>query len=134
MQVPSTTSGSNGSNNTSVENAAKTATVDYNQFLQLLIAQLKNQDPTKPMDSAQFISQLASFSNVEQTIQINAKLDALMTSSALSQAEGMIGRQIISADGESSGTIAAVRIISGGAVALLEDGSEIPLDAGVTLF
>ncbi|MFZ0851987.1 MAG: flagellar hook assembly protein FlgD [Hyphomicrobiaceae bacterium] len=132
MQVPSTTSGSNTSSNTA--GAAKTATVDYNQFLQLLIAQLKNQDPTKPMDSAQFISQLASFSNVEQSIQTNAKLDALMTSSALSQAEGMIGRQISSPDGATSGTIAAVRIVSGGAVALLENGSEIPLEAGITLF
>ncbi|HXE69244.1 MAG TPA: flagellar hook assembly protein FlgD [Hyphomicrobiaceae bacterium] len=132
MQVPSTTATSNAASGP--VGAAKTATVDYNQFLQLLIAQLKNQDPTKPMDSAQFISQLASFSNVEQSIQTNAKLDALMTSSALSQAEGMIGRQITSADGETSGTIAAVRIVSGGAVALLENGSEIVLEAGVTLF
>jgi flagellar basal-body rod modification protein FlgD len=132
MQVPSTTATSNAASGPA--GAAKTATVDYNQFLQLLIAQLKNQDPTKPMDSAQFISQLASFSNVEQSIQTNAKLDALMTSSALSQAEGMIGRQITSADGETSGTIAAVRIVSGGAVALLENGSEIVLEAGVTLF
>jgi len=132
MQVPSTTAASNAAG--SPTGAAKTATVDYNQFLQLLIAQLKNQDPTKPMDSAQFISQLASFSNVEQSIQTNAELDALMTSSALSQAEGMIGRHITSADGETSGTIAAVRIVSGGAVALLENGSEITLEAGVTLF
>ena len=132
MQVPSTTATSNAASGPTA--AAKSATVDYNQFLQLLIAQLKNQDPTKPMDSAQFISQLASFSNVEQSIQTNAKLDALMTSSALSQAEGMIGRQITSADGGTSGTIAAVRIVSGGAVALLENGAEIVLEAGVTLF
>ena len=37
-------------------------TLDYNAFLQLLIAQMKNQDPTKPMDSAQYMAQLASFS------------------------------------------------------------------------
>ena len=36
--------------------------LDYNAFLQLLIAQMKNQDPTKPTDPAQFIAQLASFS------------------------------------------------------------------------
>ena len=50
---------------------APAASVDYNAFLQLLIAQMKNQDPTKPMDSAQLMSQLASFSNVEQGIKIN---------------------------------------------------------------
>src|SRR5262245_37417073 len=102
MQVPSTTQGSNAPSSPTA--AAKSATVDYNQFLQLLIAQLKNQDPTKPMDSAQFISQLASFSNVEQSIQMNSKLDGLMTASALSQAEGMIGRHVSSADGATSGT------------------------------
>jgi flagellar basal-body rod modification protein FlgD len=114
--------------------AEQKATVDYNQFLQLLIAQLKNQDPTKPMDSAQFMAQLASFSNVEQSIQTNAKLDALMTSSALSQAEGMIGRSALSDDRSIGGTIVAVRIVSGGAVALLDNGQELPLGAGVTLF
>jgi flagellar basal-body rod modification protein FlgD len=110
------------------------ASVDYNQFLRLLIAQMKNQDPTKPMDSTQFISQLASFSAVEQAIQTNAKLDALMTSSALSQADGLVGRSILSADGATTGTIAGVRIVSGGAVAILNDGKEIALEAGVTLF
>ena len=53
---------------------------------------MKNQDPTKPMDSAQFIAQLASFSDVEQAVKTNAKLDAMMSSLALTQAEGFIGR------------------------------------------
>ena len=65
---------------------ADAASVDYNAFLKLLIAQMKNQDPTKPMDSAQFIAQLASFSNVEQGIKMNQKLDTLMTSMALAHA------------------------------------------------
>ena len=60
---------------------------------------MKNQDPTKPMDSAQFVAQLASFSSVEQAVKTNAKLDAMMSALALSQAEGFIGRTIISADG-----------------------------------
>ena len=42
--------------------AEPAASVDYNAFLRLLIAQIKHQDPTKPMDSAQLMSQLASFS------------------------------------------------------------------------
>eukprot|EP01037_Dinobryon_pediforme_P007281 gene7281-7352_t len=42
---------------------AKQANVNYNQFLQLLIAEMKNQDPTKPMDPTQTVSQLATFSN-----------------------------------------------------------------------
>ncbi|MGE0849531.1 MAG: flagellar hook assembly protein FlgD [Hyphomicrobiaceae bacterium] len=107
--------------------------LDYDAFLRLLIAQMKNQDPTKPTDPAQFVAQLASFSNVEQGIKMNNKLDTLMTSLALSQAEGFIGRTVISEDGSVAGTVAGIRIISGGAVAILEDGRELLLGAGVTV-
>ena len=79
---------------------------------------MKNQDPTKPMDSAQFMSQLASFSNVEQGIKMNQKLDSLMTSMALSQVDGIVGRTIVSADGSIAGTVAALHVVSGGAVAI----------------
>ena len=94
---------------------------------------MKNQDPTKPADPSQFISQLASFSGVEQAIKTNNKLDTMMTSLALSQAEGFIGRTVASADGTVQGTVAGIRIISGGAVAILGDGRELPLAAGVTV-
>ncbi len=113
--------------------AEPAASVDYNAFLRLLIAQIKHQDPTKPMDSAQLMSQLASFSNVEQGIKINQKLDSLMTSTALSQIDSLVGRTVISADGTQAGTVLAVRVISGGTVAILEDGREIPLGPGVTI-
>jgi flagellar basal-body rod modification protein FlgD len=113
--------------------SAPAASVDYNAFLRLLIAQIKNQDPTKPMDSAQLMSQLASFSNVEQSIKINQKLDSLMTSTALSQIDSIVGRTVISSDGTQAGTVLAVRVVSGGTVAILEDGREIPLEPGVTI-
>jgi flagellar basal-body rod modification protein FlgD len=108
--------------------------LDYDAFLQLLIAQMKNQDPTKPADPSQFVAQLASFSGVEQAIKTNNKLDTIMTSIALTQAEGFIGRNVASADGSVQGVVAGIRIISGGAVAILDDGRELPLTAGVTVW
>jgi flagellar basal-body rod modification protein FlgD len=118
---------------TSQQAALTGPSLDYDAFLRLLIAQMKNQDPTKPTDPAQFVAQLASFSNVEQGIKMNNKLDTLMTSLALSQAEGFIGRTVTSQDGSISGTVAGIRIITGGAVAILADGRELPLGAGVTV-
>lgn len=131
MQVPSTSSTT--TTGTQAASAQSSATVDYDAFLRLLIAQLKNQDPTKPTDSAQYISQLASFSNVEQGVKLNAKLDALMTSANLTQAEAMIGRTVLSADGTISGQVVAVRVTSDGPIALLDNGSEILIGAGITI-
>ena len=113
--------------------AAKAPTVDYNGFLQLLIAQLKNQDPTQPSDSTQFVSQLASFSAVEQQVQTNAKLDSILTSGKLGQADGVIGRTLTSADGSVSGRVVSVTLGNGGLSATLEDGRMLALGDGVTV-
>ena len=107
--------------------------VDYQSFLRLLVAQMKNQDPTKPMDSTQYVAQLATFSQVEQSVQMNAKLDQMLQASALSQAGALIGREITSADGKTSGTIAEVRMITGGLVAVLEGGGEVVIGPGVVI-
>jgi flagellar basal-body rod modification protein FlgD len=51
--------------------------LDKNAFLKLLVAQMKNQDPLKPMDNTEFVAQLAQFSNLEQVMGINSRLDTL---------------------------------------------------------
>jgi flagellar basal-body rod modification protein FlgD len=50
---------------------------DEQTFLQLLVAQLKNQDPTNPADGTQFVAQLAQFSQLEQMINANGKLQQI---------------------------------------------------------
>lgn len=58
-----------------ITNAAGGA-MGKDQFVQLLITQMKNQDPMNPMDGKDLAAQLAQFSSVEQLININAKLDS----------------------------------------------------------
>jgi flagellar basal-body rod modification protein FlgD len=111
---------------------SKTA-VDYQSFLKLLIAQMKNQDPTQPMDSTQYVAQLATFSQVEQSVQMNTKLDSILQSSALSQADAVIGHTLTSADGATTGVVTEVRLSSTGLTAVLEDGTEMAVGPGVTI-
>ena len=56
-----------------------------NTFLQLLVAQIKNQDPTNPTDSVQFLSQLAQFSQLEQLIGIRQELQTPGSSTTSTQ-------------------------------------------------
>ncbi len=109
------------------------ATVDYQSFLKLLVAELKNQDPTEPMDATQYMSQLASFSNVEQNIQTNNKLDDILQTSYLQQAGSIIGRTLTSPDGEVTGKIEEVRIFDDGIVAVLDTGDQVVVGGGVTI-
>lgn len=124
--------GVSGVGTTTATSAAK-ANVDYQSFLKLLVAEMKNQDPTKPMDSTQYIAQLASFSQVEQSIQVNAKLDSLLQLSQLSQASSIIGKTVTSGDGTVSGIVNSVQLTSEGLVALLDTGNKLLVGDGVTI-
>jgi flagellar basal-body rod modification protein FlgD len=125
--------GAGAPNATGVTETKSKTSVDYESFLKLLVAEMKNQDPTKPMESTDFVAQLATFSQVEQSVQSNAKLDQILQSTALSQAGSLIGRQITSADGNTSGIISEVKIKSDGVVAVLENGKEIAVGDGVVI-
>jgi flagellar basal-body rod modification protein FlgD len=107
------------------------ATTDYNNFLKLLVTELKNQDPMKPMDPAQTVTQLATFSSVEQAVKTNVLLASLNANASLSQGAGLIGRDAISADNTVSGRITSVTMSDTGLVAILDNGAQLTVGKGV---
>ena len=147
----STTSSTSGTSSTtssgdttgSTSTTGKTSTADYNTFIKLLIAQMKNQDPTKPMDSTEFVSQLASFSAVEQQTQTNTKLDTMaqslkniMVDGPISRAEGYVGKYLSFTDEKgaiTAGTVQSVTIYSDGLIAKLDNGKDLLIGPGVTV-
>jgi len=69
---------------------------DFTMFLKLLTAQMQNQDPLDPMDTAQYTQQLVQYSQVEQSISQNTTLKSILASlngQDLAQASALIGRQ-----------------------------------------
>lgn len=71
--------------------------VNREDFLKLLIAQLQNQDPLNPMENQEFVSELATFSSLEQQTNQTKLLEKLVEeqdSSSISQALDMIGRKV----------------------------------------
>jgi flagellar basal-body rod modification protein FlgD len=68
---------------------------NFSTFLTMLMTQLKNQDPTSPLDSSQFTTQLVQFSSVEQQINTNTNLTSLIALTQASQVEqssSMLGK------------------------------------------
>ncbi len=81
----------------SSQNSSQKLASNMDTFLTLLVAQLKNQDPLSPMDSAEFTNQLVQYSEVEQSIAMNSNLEKLisMTSqNTATQALGYMGQTV----------------------------------------
>lgn len=79
------------------EAATSGLAANYQNFLTLLVAQVQNQDPLEPMESSQFVDQLATLTQVEQTVQVNSQMENLRSQLALNAAlseTGMIGREV----------------------------------------
>ncbi len=86
--------------NAQAANAANASKTELGQddFLQLMITQLKNQDPFKPLDPSQYVGQLAQFSSVSGLKEINTAITALTSSLRGNQVldgAAMIGRTIV---------------------------------------
>lgn len=81
-----------------VQNAASNNALDKSQFLSLLLAQIENQDPLNPQDSAEFTTQLAQITSVENLESINKQFSGLTSSLQLSQslsAQALIGEKVM---------------------------------------
>jgi flagellar basal-body rod modification protein FlgD len=131
---------SNIQSSTNAASAATTPasdTLGKDAFMKLLVNQLKNQDPTSPADSSQYIAQLAQFSSLEQMQELNDNIvglavlqqnNALM--SQLTQSSGLIGQEVRYLDPATNvskvGTVSSVKI-ENELAQLSIDGSSVPL-------
>jgi flagellar basal-body rod modification protein FlgD len=68
---------SSSSASSTATNSALDPLANEQTFLQLLVAQLQNQDPTQPQDGTQFVAQLAQFASLEQQVEMRADLDSI---------------------------------------------------------
>jgi flagellar basal-body rod modification protein FlgD len=113
--------------------AASSSTNDQDMFLQLLVAQLKYQDPMNPTDSTEFMSQNAQFTALSKMQDVADGMNQLLAVQMSFGAAGMIGRQVswVDANGATqTGVASGVSFPSTGPV-LTVDGTSVPV-ASVT--
>jgi flagellar basal-body rod modification protein FlgD len=101
-----------GQSLTSTAAAATGNSLGQTDFLNLLVAQLKNQDPLNPMKDTEFIAQLAQFSSLQEMSSLNSTMGAYVTQQTYMNAINMVGKQITTSDGK-SGVVSKVGLDNG---------------------
>jgi len=124
------TGSAGGTGGTGAASAASSATtLGGTDFLTLMLAQLKNQDPTSPVDSNQFLSQLASLSEVQGITQLNtsfATLSSSLTSNQALQASSLLGHQALVPS--ATATLPTAGATVSGAVSVPQTSSQVVLN------
>ncbi|MFS2051328.1 flagellar hook assembly protein FlgD [Variovorax sp. Varisp41] len=90
----------------------QSASLGMEDFLKILLTQLTYQDPLKPMDNQQFMAQMAQFTNLQQTQQLNDNIKTLITNQAALQSVGLIGKtvDVTTPTGTVTGTVSALSL------------------------
>lgn len=119
---------------------SQTASIGIQDFLKILTAQMNSQDPLKPVDNQEFVAQIAQFATLEQSRQLNQKLDGLLSVQTSVQSLGVLGKTVdVRYQGQLlSGRVSALSMLNGVPALTLttpagqfQDG--IPLSALVTI-
>ena len=99
-------------------------------FLKLLVAQLKNQDPTSPMDQKDMMAQMAQFSSVEQLSNMAKTMESMQLTTSFANSVSLMGKTVsyLGADGESvvnGVSVTGVSNQNGQVNLVLSDGNKV---------
>jgi len=125
-------------NNNSLPAAGTTpgSALGKDEFLKLMMIQMRNQDPLNPMDNQAMLSQMAQFSSLEQMSNLNSNMSQQQASQGLMQATGLLGRRVEIIDpnsppdqpGTITSTVKSVRFTDDGPLLTLENGHVATVD------
>lgn len=112
--------------------ASRSTSPSKDDFMQLLVTQMRNQNPLEPVKDAEFLAQLAQFSSVEGIQQLNKSFGEMLLVQQLSQGANLIGKSITyeKTDGTlpGRGTVDAVKV-ENGVLQLQVEGKSVPISA-----
>lgn len=100
----------------SLAQTTKTAGLSMDDLLKLLMTELSYQDPLKPVDNKDFLTQMAQFTSLDTTRQLNDNIQKLLAAQSLNQSVGLLGKTVdamTDAKGLVSGSVTALQLVSG---------------------
>lgn len=104
--------------------------LNTNDFINMMMTQLENQDPLNPTTSDQLMAQMSEIGQLQSTSQLQTTLTGLGTQMQIGAASGLMGKQVTGLDVNSNpltGIVAAVQVTSSGVNLQLQDGSTMAL-------
>lgn len=104
-----------GASLSSSEAETRKTSIGQEDLFKILLTQLSYQDPLKPMDNQEFVSRLAQFTSLEQTKEMNDRMEFLVAMESTNQSLGLLGKTVqVEADGKSVvGAITTIRFEKG---------------------
>lgn len=130
VSAPSTTTSTVGPTQASSASTGMAGSLNEGDFLNLMMDQMKNQDPLNPSDPTQYMGELASFSSLDEQIQIQESSSETASNQAASSALAMLGQNVNYTDSNGnsgSGSVTAVDFTSSGPTLTVGGTSGIPL-------
>lgn len=94
----------------------RNAGLSMDDLLKLLMTELSYQDPLKPVDNKDFLTQMAQFTSLDTTRQLNDNITQLMSTQSLNQSVGLLGKTVdaqTDSNGVVSGQVTALQLVSG---------------------
>ena len=86
--------------------------LDVNQFLQLMISELTNQDPLNPMDNTQLVQQIGELRSIAASDQLTNTMQAVQTQQSLTTASSLIGKNVTALSGDNENVTGVVESVS----------------------
>jgi len=105
-------------------------------FVNVMLSELTNQDPFDPQDSQALLEQMSSLRNIESQLALQDQLTELVSQNQIASASGMIGKFIegfTSNNDRIAGRVQSVNIQDGKAILGLETGQQVPMDRVVSI-
>lgn len=96
----------------SATSSANASGLDFKSLMQIILQQLTYQDPLKPMDNFQFVSQMAQFSELQQIQSLNTSISTLLNTQSSLQATGLLGKTVDFATAGSASAIGTVKSVT----------------------
>ncbi len=121
-------------NNSSIDSATKAAGLSMDDLLRILMTELTYQDPLKPVENKDFLAQMAQFSSLDTSRQLNENIERLLSLQSLNQSVGLLGKTVDAnlATGTVSGQVTALTMVAGEPQITVK-GANGEVFAGITL-